>query len=146
MKHEILSLMTTWMDFEGIVLSEISQMEKDKYHMISLVWNIKNNLKSKWLNKPNKIKQLDTENRAAITRGEGLGMQNGIRGSTLWWQRETELVVVHAETLILWPPNAKSWLFWKHPNAGKDWGQEEKGTTEDEMVGWHHRLNGHEFG
>ena len=51
-----------------------------------------------------------------------------------------------AETPILWPPNAKSWLIWKDPDAGKDWGQEEKGTTEDEMVGWHHWLNGHGFG
>ena len=51
-----------------------------------------------------------------------------------------------AETPILWPPDAKSWLIWKDPDAGKDWGQEEKGTTEDEMVGWHHQLNGHEFG
>ena len=50
-----------------------------------------------------------------------------------------------AEALILWPPNAKSRLTGKDSNAGKDWGQEGKGTTEDEMVGWHHRLNGHEF-
>ena len=50
-----------------------------------------------------------------------------------------------AETPILWPPDVKSWLIWKDPDAGKDWGQE-KGTTEDEMVGWHHRLNGHGFG
>ena len=49
-----------------------------------------------------------------------------------------------AETPILWPPDAKSWLIGKDPDAGKDWGQEEKGTTEDEMVGWHHQLNGHE--
>ena len=53
---------------------------------------------------------------------------------------------VEAETLILWPPHAKSWLIWKDPDAGKDWGQEEKGTTEDEMVGWHHQVNGHGFG
>ena len=53
---------------------------------------------------------------------------------------------VEAETLILWPPDAKSWLVWKDPDAGKDWGQEEKGTTEDEVVGWHHQLNEHEFG
>ena len=46
---------------------------------------------------------------------------------------------------ILWPPDAKSWLIWKDPDAGKDWGQEEKGAIEDEMVGWHHWLNGHEF-
>ena len=48
-----------------------------------------------------------------------------------------------AETLILWPPHGKSWLIWKDPDVGKDWGQEEKGTTEDEMAGWHHWLNGH---
>ena len=50
-----------------------------------------------------------------------------------------------AETPILWPPDAKSWLIGKDPDAGKDWRQEEKGTTEDEMVGWHHRLNGQGF-
>ena len=49
-----------------------------------------------------------------------------------------------AETPLLWPPDAKIWLIWKDPDAGKDWGQEEKGMTEEEMVGWHHRLNGHE--
>ena len=53
---------------------------------------------------------------------------------------------VEAEVPMLWPPDAKSWLIWKDSNAGKDWGQEEKGTTEDEMVGWHHRLYGHGFG
>ena len=47
---------------------------------------------------------------------------------------------------ILWPPDAKSWLIWKDPDTGKDWGQEEKGTSEDEMVGCHHRLDGHGFG
>ena len=51
-----------------------------------------------------------------------------------------------AETPILWPPDAKSWLTGKDHDAEKDWGQEEKGMTEDAMVGWHHRLNGHEFG
>ena len=55
-------------------------------------------------------------------------------------------VRVEAETPILWPPGEKSWLIWKDPDAGKDWGQEEKGTIENEMIGWHHRLNGHEFG
>ena len=52
---------------------------------------------------------------------------------------------VEAETPILWPPDSKSWLIWKDPDAGKDWGQE-KGTTEDEMVGWHHQLDRHGFG
>ena len=50
-----------------------------------------------------------------------------------------------AETSILWPPDAKNWLIWKDPDAGKDWRQEEKGATEDEMVGWHHWLDGHEL-
>ena len=53
---------------------------------------------------------------------------------------------VEAETPILWPPDAKSWLIWKDPDAWKDWGPEEKGMMQDEMVGWHHRLNGHGFG
>ena len=51
-----------------------------------------------------------------------------------------------AETSILWPPDAKNWLIGKDPDAGKDWRQEEQGMTEDEIVGWHHQLNGHEFG
>ena len=50
-----------------------------------------------------------------------------------------------AEAPILWPPDAKNWLIWKDPDAKKDWRQMEKGLTEDEMVGWHHRLNRHEF-
>ena len=53
---------------------------------------------------------------------------------------------VEAETPILWPPDAKSWLIGKNPDVGKDWGQEEKGMTEDDRVGWHHRLDGHGFG
>ena len=51
-----------------------------------------------------------------------------------------------AETPILWPHHVKSWLIGKDPDAGRDWEQEEKGTTEDEMAGWHHRLDGHGFG
>ena len=50
-----------------------------------------------------------------------------------------------AEIPIFWPLDAKSWLIGKGPDAGRDWGQEEKGLTEDETVGWHHRLDGHEF-
>ena len=46
-----------------------------------------------------------------------------------------------AEAPVLWPPDVKSWLIWKDPDAGKDWRQEDEGMTEDEMVGWHHRLN-----
>ena len=53
---------------------------------------------------------------------------------------------VEAETPILWPLNTKNWLIWKDLDAEKDWGQKEKGMTEDEMVGWHHWLSGHGFG
>ena len=52
---------------------------------------------------------------------------------------------VEAETPILWLPDGESWLIGKDPDAGKDWGQEEKGMTEDEMAGWHHKFNGCEF-
>ena len=51
-----------------------------------------------------------------------------------------------AETPILWPPDAKSQFIWKDPDAGKDWGQEERRVTEHEMIGWHHQFNGHELG
>ena len=50
-----------------------------------------------------------------------------------------------AEAPVLWPPDAKNWLIGKDPDAGKDWRQEEKGMTEDEMIEWHHQLDGHEF-
>ena len=53
---------------------------------------------------------------------------------------------IEAETPVFWPPGTKSWLILKDPDAGKDWGQEEKGTTEDEIVEWHHQINGREFG
>jgi len=53
---------------------------------------------------------------------------------------------VEAEAPVLWPADAKSWLIWKDPDSGKDWGQEEKRMTEDVMAGWHHRLDGHGFG
>ena len=52
----------------------------------------------------------------------------------------------NAESPVLWPPHAKSWLIGKDSDAGRDWGQEEKGMTEDEIAGWHHRLDGHESG
>ena len=56
-----------------------------------------------------------------------------------------ERLMLNLKFLILWPPDAKNWLIWKDPDAGYDWRQEEKGMTEDEMVGWHHWLSGHEF-
>ena len=57
----------------------------------------------------------------------------------------TERTDAEAEAPILWPPDAKNWLIGKDPDAGKDWRQEERWRTEDELVGWHHRLDGHEF-
>ena len=78
---------------------------------------------------------------------ESLGLQ-GIqpvhpKGNQPWiFIRRTD---AEAETPILWPSDTKSWLIGKDPDAGKDWRQEEKGMTEDEVVGWHHWLNGHEF-
>jgi len=65
------------------------------------------------------------------------------KGNHPWmfiWRTEAE-----AEILILWLPDTKNWLIGKDPDGGKDWRQKEKGTTEDEMFGWHHQLNGHEF-
>ena len=65
------------------------------------------------------------------------------KGNQSWifiWRTDAE-----SETLILWPPDVKNWLILKDPDAGQDGRQEEKGTTVDEMVGWHHWLNGHEF-
>ena len=79
---------------------------------------------------------------------ESLGLQGDLtspsKGDQSWvFIGRTD---AEAETPVLWPPDAKSWLIWKNPDAGKDSGQEEKETTEDEMVGWHHRLDRHGFG
>ena len=77
---------------------------------------------------------------------ESLGLQ-GVPTSPFWRRLVLGFIGrtdAEAETPILWLPHAKSWLIGKDPDAGRDWGQEEKGTTEDEMAGWHHRLNRHE--
>ena len=65
------------------------------------------------------------------------------KGNQSWYSLEG--LMLKLKLPILWPPDAKNWLNWKDPDDGKDWRREEKGTTEDEMVGWHHQLNGHEF-
>ena len=62
------------------------------------------------------------------------------KGNQSWIFTDAE-----AEAPIFWPPDAKNWLIGKDPDPGKDWKQENKGMTEDEMVGWHHRLDGQEF-
>ena len=71
---------------------------------------------------------------------ESLGLQGDPTSPLFIGRTDAE-----AETLIIWPPHSKSWLLGKDPDAERDWGQEEKGMTEDEMVGWHHRLDAHEF-
>ena len=78
----------------------------------------------------------------SLGRGKEIQLVN-LNGNQYWvFIGRTD---AEAETPIFWPPDAKNWLIWKDPDAGKDWGQEEKGTTEDEMVGWHHQLYGHKF-
>ena len=73
------------------------------------------------------------------------GLENFEYYFTSVWDECNCAVVWAFKTPILWPPHAKSWLIGKDSGAGRDWGQEEKGTTEDEMAGWHHQLHGHEF-
>ena len=72
------------------------------------------------------------------------------RRSNQFWRRQPwdffGMNDAKADTPVLWPPHVKSWLIEKASDAGRDWGQEEKGTTEDEMAEWHHRLDGHESG
>ena len=78
---------------------------------------------------------------------ESLGLQ-GDPTSPFWRRSALGFFgrnVAKAETPVLWPPHAKSWLIGKDSDAGRDWGHEEKGTTEDEIAGWHHQLDGHEF-
>ena len=100
------------------------------------------------------LRKLSTEESMLLNCGvgedswESLGLQGDptvhSKGGQSWvFIGKTD---VEVETPIVWPPDAKSWLIWKDHDAGKDWWQEEKGMTEDEMVGWHHWLNGCGFG
>ena len=83
--------------------------------------------------------------------GEDFWKALGLQGhpTSPFWRKLVLIFIggtdVVAESPILWPPNEMSWIIWKDPDAGNDWRQEEKATTEDEMVGWHHWLNGHEL-
>ena len=82
-----------------------------------------------------------------VGRQRRLTLDSGHWGSELpLWHHQSWIFIgrtdAEAEIPILWPPDSKNWFIGKDPDAGKDWGKEEKGTTEDEMVGWHHRLNG----
>ena len=89
------------------------------------------------------MKQTTKKTKVSVTRGFSGGSDSkestcNVRGGLqfLGWEDPLEKGTA---------PDANNWLIWKDPDAGKHWGQEEKGTTEDEMAGWHHRLNGHEF-
>ena len=106
-----------------------------------------------WMLRVGLWRKLSTEELMLLNCGvgedswESLGLQGGPKvhpkGNQSWiFIGRTD---VEAETRILQPPDVKTWLIGKDPDAGKDWSQEEKGTTEDVMVGWHHQLNGHEF-
>ena len=75
----------------------------------------------------------------------GLPSMGSHRDGHDWSDLAVSMYDAKAETPVLWPPHAKSWLIGKDSDAGRDLGQEEKGTTEDEMAGWHHRLDGREF-
>ena len=83
------------------------------------------------------------ENSAVATGLEKVSFYSNPKGNQSWifiGRSDSK-----AETPIPWPPVAKNWLIWKDSDAGRDWGKEEKGMTEDEMAGWHHRLDGREF-
>ena len=101
-----------------------------------------------WIIKKAECQRIDALNCAVGEDSwESLGLQGDLaspsKGNQSWvfigWTD------VEAETPILGPPDAKSWFIWKDTDTGKDWGQEEKGTTEDKIVGWHPQLNGHGF-
>ena len=85
-------------------------------------------------------KTLDTLESLLDCKAMQLVHPEGDQSSVFFGRTDAE-----AETPILWPSHAKSWLIGKDPDAGRNWGQEEKGMTKDEMAGWHHRLDGHEF-
>ena len=126
-RKEILTHATTWMNPEDIVLSEISWLDH-KESWASKNWCFWTEVLEKTLESPLDCKEIQPVHPKGNQPWIFIGRTDG-----------------EAETPILCLPDAKTWLIGKDPDAGKDWGQEEKGMTEDEMVGWHHWLNGHEF-
>ena len=127
--------------------TEWSKSEKNKYHLLTYICGIYKN----GTDEPICIAGTETLiYRTDMRTQEGKEKVGWIGKLGLTYTTMERLIIgrtdVEAETLVLWPPDAKSWRIWKDPDARKDWRQEEKGTTEDEMAGWHHRLNGHGFG
>ena len=112
-----------------VVLANFAgEKDLDQSEIASEFWDIYSVLLKKTLESPLDCKEMKPINP---------------KGSQLWiFSGRTD---AESEVPTLWPPDAKSWLTGKDPDAGKNWSQEEKGTTEDKMAGWHHRLNGHEF-
>ena len=120
------------MNMEPVIQSGVSEKEKNKYSILIHIyvefrcfWTV---VLEKTLESPLDCKEIQPVHP---------------KGDQSWVF--VERIDAETETLILWPPHAKSWLIVKDPDAGRDWGQEEKGMTEIEMAGWHHRLIGHEF-
>ena len=91
------------------------------------------------------LQELVMDREAWHAAGHGRKSRTWLSNWTDWTEHSLEGLMLKLKPPILWPPDVKNQLSGKDPDAGKDWGQEEKGVTEDEMVGWHHWLNRHEF-
>ena len=148
-----------WIDGPRDDHTRWSKSDKDKYHMILLICEIKKkgysfssghiwmwelDYKESWALKNWCFWTVVLEKTLKSSLGCKEIKPVHPKGDQFWVF--IERTDVEAETPNLWPTVAKSWLIWKDPDAGKDWGQEARGTTEDGMVGWHHRLDGHGFG
>ena len=128
-----------WMKPEPIIQCEVSQKEKHQHNIwmweldceeswVPKNWCFWTVVLEKTLESPLDCKEIQLVNAKGNQSWIFIGSTDG-----------------EAEAPILWPSHAKNWLTGKDPDAGKDWRQEEKGMTENEMIGWHHRLSGHEF-
>ena len=152
-KKWILTHVTTWMNLEDIMLIEMSQTQKNKNCVILLIYMTTYSSSHVWMWELDYTESWAPKNWCFWTVVLEKTLESPLdckeiqpvrpKGDQSWvfigWTD------VEVETPILWTPDGKNWLIEKDPDAGKDWRQEEKGMTEDEMVGWHHWLDGHEF-